>query len=124
MGFLVLYKFKCSDCNFTEHLGISKVPNFPLHKTNTAIGDHTHFCNHNSTADWNIHKNDFCEFFLSFFIKIYCRFHIWTYKFHTMHSFRDITDTGISHINKTTDFYLGYFCFIRFPLYQAIQINR
>ena len=77
---LVLYKFKCSDCNITyigktcrhyqvrisEHLGISKVTNRTLkysNKTSTAVRDHTHFCNHNSTVDcFNIigsAKNDY-----------------------------------------------------------------
>ena len=65
---LVLYKYKCSDCNvtyigkttrhyqvrFSEHLGISKVTNLPLKynkKSSTAIRDHTHLSGHNSTKD-------------------------------------------------------------------------
>ena len=65
---LVLYKFKCSDCNityigktcrhfqirFSEHLGISKVTNLPLKynkKSSTAVRDHIHLCNHQNTPD-------------------------------------------------------------------------
>ena len=65
---LVLYRFKCSDCNVTyigktsrhyqirysEHLGISKVTNLPLKynvKSSTAVRDHTHKCNHKSSID-------------------------------------------------------------------------
>ena len=65
---LVLYKFKCSDCNityigktyryfqirFSEHLGILKTTNLPLKhnkKSPTAVRDHIHVCNHQNTSD-------------------------------------------------------------------------
>ena len=65
---LVLYKFKCSDCNitsigktyrhfqirFSKHLGISKTTNLPLKynkKSSTAVRDHIHVCNHQNTSD-------------------------------------------------------------------------
>ena len=77
---LVLYKYKCSDCNvtyigktsrhyqvrFSEHLGISKVTNLPLKyskKSSTAIREHTHSSGHNSTKECfkiiGTAKNDF-----------------------------------------------------------------
>ena len=77
---LVLYRFKCSDCNityigktyrhfqvhFSEHLGISKVTNLPLKynkKSTTAIRDHINSCKHqNSPENFKIigtAKNDY-----------------------------------------------------------------
>ena len=68
MKSLVLYKFKCSDCNITyigktyrhfqirlsEHLGISKTINLPLKynkKSSAALRDHIQVCNHQNTSD-------------------------------------------------------------------------
>ena len=77
---LVLYRFKCGDCNityigktcrhfqvrFSEHLGISNVTNLPLKynkKSTTAIRDHINSCKHqNSPENFKIigtAKNDY-----------------------------------------------------------------
>ena len=65
---LVLYRFKCSDCNityigktcrhfqvrFSEHLGISKVTNLPLKynkKSTTVIRDHINSCKHQNSPE-------------------------------------------------------------------------